>query len=256
MTEADRQSLDMNRRLAQIETDASDAKDAIEREVVARFDGARREGVLHDVAHSAAHLAHERQHEAEHAFVIDHWAAHAREHESDTRTANKADEGNAHAVAAALASVEKANVQARAALSVALEDHHREHTVHEVAHSREHAGTEQALAKAEVATEKRFESVNEFREQLRTQAATLASRDSVEAIVKEMDRRFNETARFNSDRWEAQGRAITAIEKGDVKQEGRGIGQVAVIAAIVTSVGLVGGLLGIIIVIANFATKT
>jgi hypothetical protein len=44
------------------------------------------------------------------------------------------------------------------------------------------AGSEKAVGKAEMATEKRFDAVNEFRGQLKDQAATLMPRE--EAIVK------------------------------------------------------------------------
>lgn len=151
--------------------------------------------------------------------------------------------------------VELALVTREKALSVALDDHHREHLVHESAHGREHTATEGALNKAEIATEKRFESVNEFREQLRTQAATLATRELVDQISKDTDRRFVEASKISAERFDTQGRAITVIEKGDVKQEGKALGQGTVVAIIVGAVGFVGTLLGIVIVLANVLTN-
>ncbi len=48
------------------------------------------------------------------------------------------------------------------------------------------ASGKEAIVKAEVATEKRFEGVNEFRDTLRDQAATFITRDEVNARMASM----------------------------------------------------------------------
>jgi len=51
---------------------------------------------------------------------------------------------------------------------------------------------DRAVMKAEAAADKRFESVNEFREQLREQAATLMPRAEAEARIASIDRALDE----------------------------------------------------------------
>jgi hypothetical protein len=48
------------------------------------------------------------------------------------------------------------------------------------------AGAEKAIVKAEAATEKRFEGVNEFRAQLSDQAARFVTRDELAALEDKM----------------------------------------------------------------------
>ncbi len=47
---------------------------------------------------------------------------------------------------------------------------------------------EKAVAKAEAASEKRFEGVNEFRAQLADQARTLASSEKLDLVIQRIDR--------------------------------------------------------------------
>lgn len=53
---------------------------------------------------------------------------------------------------------------------------------HQASHDREHEQTEKAILKSEQAVEKRFESVNEFRNQLKDQAATFARIETLDAV--------------------------------------------------------------------------
>lgn len=144
--------------------------------------------------------------------------------------------------------------------------HNKLHDVHEAAHEREHQATEQAFAKAETAsseaigkaetaTDKRFSSVNEFREQLRDQAGRLATKDTVETLNKEMDRRFEDASKEYLRRFSDLQAAIVLIEKADVKGEGKQIGRNTMVAVIVTAITIVGTILGIVITIANLATQ-
>lgn len=109
--------------------------------------------------------------------------------------------------------------------------HEREHFVHDEAHRREHTMTDTAISKASESMDKRLEGMNEFRSALRDQAASFVRMETYTALV---------------DR-------VIAIEKLDIKGEGRTIGQGVVIAAIVGTVAFIATLLGIVAVIANLA---
>lgn len=185
--------------------------------------------------------AHKREHEAEGeavaaAIVVSdrerraHEVAHDREH-------------NLHS--------EKHGVETKA-VATALEAVARERSIHAEAHERDHQGHQRehvaaqlAIDKAERATDQRFHSTNQFREQLNEVIRTLTTKDAFDTFQKDANRRFEE-----------QRLAITNLEKGDAGDKGKGIGQGSVVAYIVTAVGVVGGFLGILIVVANFATGT
>jgi len=93
------------------------------------------------------------------------------------------------------------------------------------------AGQKEAVTKAEVAAEKRFESVNEFRNTLSDQQRNLMPRSEVEILIKGLFTR----ADSNENR-------IIAIE-------GKGQGNKDGIAYII---GLVGFLIGVITLIVRF----
>lgn len=171
------------------------------------------------------------------------WANHRREHETIADAV-----GTAH-------------ISATAALKAALSDHHREHEVHaaahereHIAHSREHVLNDQSVATAAHSVDKRLESMNEVRQQLRDQTAAFASAERVEQFIKDTDRRFTEASKHTDDKYENNRLRIETLEKGDVKQAGKQMGQGAVVAIIVTAITVVGTILGIIIVIANAIT--
>lgn len=155
------------------------------------------------------------------------WDLHAKEHEKLAGIAAETERRLADRVAAEF------------------EAHAREHAAYRTAHMREHELQEAAVKKVESTTETRFAGVNEFREQLRDQATRLASTERVDSLEKEVQRRFDEHRL-----------AITNIEKGDVKGEGKSLGQGTVIAAIVGTVGFTATLIGIIVVLANVLTST
>jgi hypothetical protein len=130
----------------------------------------------------------------------------------------------------------KLHVEAHEAGHIA---HTREHALDEKgatqineAHGREHALEADALDKAAAAVDKRLEGMNDVRSQLHDQAATFARVEVVQALT---------------DR-------IIAIEKLDIKSEGKGLGQGAVVAYIVTAVSVAGAILGIIVVLSNLVT--
>ena len=63
--------------------------------------------------------------------------------------------------------------------------------------------SEKAVAKAEIATEKRFDSVNEFRGQLKDQAATLVPRAEAESRFKGLEEKIEaiKTGGVMTSRW-------------------------------------------------------
>lgn len=100
---------------------------------------------------------------------------------------------------------------------------------------------QEAVLKAEVATEKRFESVNEFRGTLSDQAATFISRNEIETLRA-----------ANDDR------VADLTERLD-RMEGRDAGVGARIASIRGSMAIYVGLatlvLGLAVFVANIVTK-
>lgn len=58
--------------------------------------------------------------------------------------------------------------------------------------------SKEAVTKAEIATEKRFDSVNEFRNTLKDQAATLLSRGEAEARFKGQDEKLEGISRVQN----------------------------------------------------------
>ncbi len=169
----------------------------------------------HDVAHAAAHESHDDKHNSE-----------------------------GQAVRTALAAVDRERIIHAGA-------HEREHT----GHQREHALANLAIEKAESATDKRFASTNAYREQINDMIRNLASRELVDGLVKDVDRRFEEQRKDTERRHEELRHAIATLERTDVKAEGRGLGQGAVVAYIVTAFGLISVVLGIVIVLSNVLTS-
>jgi hypothetical protein len=75
-----------------------------------------------------------------------------------------------------------------------------EHFKHqEIAVTTALANTEKAIGKAELATEKRFDSVNEFRLTLSDQTATFARTDLLNAEVRRLEEKIASTAKDIAD---------------------------------------------------------
>ncbi len=191
--------------------------------------------------------SHRREHEAE-AVALNLALAHTKLVQ-DQHNFTHADAHTAHA--------EKHGAE-DLAVSTALRAVATERQIHATAHEKEHDGHQrehglnnQAIDKAEAATDKRFATTNAYREQISDMIRSLASRDSVDVITKDVDRRFEEARKDRERRHEELRLAIITLERTDVKAEGRGLGQGAVVAYIVTAVGLVGSILAILIVMAN-----
>lgn len=148
------------------------------------------------------------------------YAAHLREHALLAEAHKEKHEAEQKAVDKAEATISKA-------VDTALEALDTNRDTHDQAHQREHSMSSEALVKAESSMDKRLESV----------AKLLEERDKAWGV------RFEDTLR-----------AITNIEKLDVKAEGKSLGQGTVIAIIVTAISVVGTILGIIIVLSNLVT--
>jgi quinol monooxygenase YgiN len=97
--------------------------------------------------------------------------------------------------------------------------------LHWANHRVEHASDQRAIDKVETAVATRFESVNEFREQLREQAAKFLMRDEYLTSGKAVNDR------------------IVALETFRNQNEGQSHGQAPYIAVIFAAVGSVGGAL-------------
>lgn len=109
---------------------------------------------------------------------------------------------------------------------------------------------EKAVAKAEAATDKRFESVNEFREQLREQAVLFLQRNEGLSRMDAIERALTEHVARNVDQLKVIEDRLT--ERNSVVNnrldlmQGRSSGVNASWGYLVGIVGLVGGFIGII----------
>jgi len=144
----------------------------------------------------------------------------------------------------------------REASKVALAGVDRLGVLHSQAHDREHAAHEtrhqdqaEALIKAEQSVDKRLESMNEFRDQLREQASRFVTSDAMGVLRSELDRRFTDILDQVLSKHEENRKRIEAIEKTDFKQEGKGLGQAATVAAILSAIAAIGSVLSIILVL-------
>lgn len=102
----------------------------------------------------------------------------------------------------------------------------------------------EAIRKAEAATERRFEGVNEFREQLRAQAAAFLTREVFDSTVASWTQ-WRETV-------ESRLQTQAALDAGE--RRGRESGRLT-LGAIVGVVGAAVALLGLVIVVANALTS-
>lgn len=97
---------------------------------------------------------------------------------------------------------------------------------------------QRATDKAELAAEKRIEGLNEFRGQLSDQAATFATKDSLEQLAERVSLMVDRT---RDD--------LESLAKRIDLREGSSQGRASTHAAIIAGVGVVGTLLGIVAVV-------
>ncbi len=218
--------------------------------------------------HDDDHYRTRRESEILFGNIDERNAAHLREHAKqaeaiDKALAAKSDQQQQHDIAhdKAHEAHEQKHQSEGVAVHVALDALDRERKIHADAHYREHEGHQRehglnnlAIDKAEAATDKRFSSVNGTRAQMEDMLRHMTSQDAFDAHISEF-MRFREDLRTDQDRrFDEMRLAIVNIEKGNVKQEGKGIGQAAVVAAIVGAVAAASAIIGLIVVIANIVT--
>ncbi len=198
------------------------------------------------------------------------WEAHDRVHEADRlattlalSTVEEREDMHRTAHNAAHEAHAEKHVSEGHSVVTALDAVNNERTIHAAAHAREHEGHQGvhvfgqlAIDKAEQATDKRFSSVNATREQMADIIRSLASKDTVDGMASDMTRRWEENRKELDRRFDEQRIAITNIEKGDVKGEGKELGRSATVALIIGAVSFAATVLGIIIVVSNLATGT
>jgi len=115
-------------------------------------------------------------------------------------------------------------------------------------HALVHRAESMARDKAETSIDKRLEGMNEFRDQLRTQASSFLTIAVFDAHWKDLGTQLGDIKL-----------GITDLQKTDLGSESRRSGfirgQGQVIAAIITSVTLASLILGIVIILSNAFTK-
>lgn len=74
------------------------------------------------------------------------------------------------------------------------------------------AASEKAVAKAETAADKRFESVNEFRQQLGDQAASFATKEEMDVRMKSLADKFEYESEHLQDAGTGRDRALSDLE--------------------------------------------
>ena len=95
---------------------------------------------------------------------------------------------------------------------------------------------DKAVNKAEIATEKRFESVNEFRGQLNDQSRSLMPRPETEALIKSMNERNEAEHQSMNDKVQA---LSTTIEKTNNQKAGGGLMLAYVVSGISLLIAIV-----------------
>lgn len=105
---------------------------------------------------------------------------------------------------------------------------------HSEAHTREHVMNDQAIVKAYETMEKRLESMNEFRDQLRDQAATFVRREVLDTAMTGLTQRIEKSEDVFENR-------IARLELANANMTGR-----------LTALGIA---MGIIVVVVNVALR-
>ena len=95
-------------------------------------------------------------------------------------------------------------------------------------------------SKADTANEKRFDQVNEFRNTLSDQAATFISRDVMDAVISNIDRRFAETAKDLSSLREYRSAQVSGDRRAASDQE-RGNWMIATFVATLAAIASIAG---------------
>ncbi len=208
-----------------------------------RWEQAQREDQIHRGGHERDHDRHLAIHEQEHAHdrevnrlveaqLAIAFSSHTREHDS-------AEE----AIKTALQAVKELAGLHNVA-------HTREHTAHEVRHE----DARLAIMKADTVLDKRLVDLNGVYGQMRDQQRTLATAEALGLLQEAVLRGREDERREREQRHEELRVRIDNIEKGDVKQEGKTLGQGATVAMIVGAIAFVGTVLGIVVALVGVVT--
>jgi hypothetical protein len=140
------------------------------------------------------------------------------------------------------------------ALTAALAAHEKLHDAHSVAHDQRHLSEHQALVAATSSMDKRLDQMNEFREQLRDQAANFVRSDNFETFKDERRHALAALDVSIDNRIEALTKLIATEREERRSTEGVKRGMNATTAIIVTAISVVGVALGIVVVVVNILT--
>lgn len=102
------------------------------------------------------------------------------------------------------------------------------------------AAQQAAVNKAELASDKRFESVNEFRSQLGDQARTFMPRTEAEALIKALGEKLETGLKSVSDKLDA---VVARIDRN----EARGVGNQQVWGYVAAAIGVMVGIAGLVL---------
>lgn len=147
------------------------------------------------------------------------------------------------AVKAALAAEERRLHDHATSHAQAHDAHERIHKISDDSHREQHGAEQRAVEAAVKAMDRRLDSMNEFRDQLRDQAGTFIRREQLEAFITQYERAHDEVLALIATEREER-RANEGVKKGMSQTTG----------LIVTAIGVVGTVLGIIIVLSNVLT--
>ncbi len=114
--------------------------------------------------------------------------------------------------------------------------------------------SEKAITKAEIATDKRFHSMNEFRKALADLSSTMATRREMEASVTELKGITTENNKQISElrsRLDVGPAGLSTLQNQYSTMQGRTQGSDITMSKIYGAIGAVGAVLGILVLLAN-----
>ena len=178
------------------------------------MDNEQRRLAEHQVTHEAAH------------------DAHSEKHESDKE-----------ALETALASEQRRLAAHREAHDAAHAAHEALHDNANITHKDQHVAEYRAVEAAQASMDKRLDTMNEFRDQLRDQAATFVRREALEVLDSYIDRRYEEL------------RSLIGSEREERRaNEGNRQGVSGSLGWIIAALGAAATIISIVVVLSNVLT--
>jgi hypothetical protein len=186
---------------------------------------------------------HEEKHEDE-KDRVDAWrTAHKEQHLAEAQAISLALDGERHRLAAHREAIEKAQ-----------QVHEKLHEAHASAHEQRHEAEYKALVAATSAMDRRLDQMNEFREQLRDQAASFVRQENFDTFKDERRHALTALDASIDVRIDSLTKLIQTEREERRATEGVKRGMSATTAIIVTAISVVGVALGIIVVVVNLLT--